>query len=186
MARRPSSLPASFAVLLVGALLGGSMLSWTLFVRPIEVRLPADEAPPLKVQPQMASGLPVALAFAVRNTLLEALERPLFSKTRRPPGAMAVPERAIAGLAPDGLSVSGITIILGHARAFILSSEAPKGAWVSEGSTVAGWRLTAISPTDVRLESKGQSAKLNLYKVFVHGKTLAISTAKASRAQSAP
>lgn len=186
MARRPSSFPASFAVLLAGALMGGSMLSWTLFARPIEVQLPLAEPPSSKAQPQTAGSAPRELAFAARNSFLEALERPLFSKTRRPSGAKVVPELAVAELSPDGLSISGITIIRGHARAFILSSESPKGVWFSEGSTVAGWRLTAISPTGIRLEAQGRSAKLELYKVSVHAKSLASNATKASPARTAP
>ena len=180
MARRPSSLPASFAILLMGALLGASMLSWTLFVRPVEVQLPADVPVSTAQPPQLQGSGPNQMAVAERSMFMEALERPLFSKTRRPPSAKSAPQLAAAEPSPDGLSVSGVTIIGRHSRAFILSSDAPKGAWVSEGSMVAGWRLTAISPTGIRLEAQGRSAKLTLYKSSAHA-TPAASLASTSR-----
>ena len=181
MAKRPSSWPASFAILLAGALAGGGMVSWSLFERPISVQLPDRLAPASATQLEAAGKTAEPLLFPARETFGEALERPLFIQTRRQPSTKPVAAE-VAALTPDGIHISGINIIRGRARAFIVSSEAPKGAWLAEGSTVAGWRLAAISSNSVRLEAQGRSAKLDLYKAV----TPANSVASAARKAAAP
>jgi hypothetical protein len=76
------------------------------------------------------------------------LARPLFSPSRRPPQAKGGKMADDTGLADSRLA--GIVIEPGH-RFAIFAPEGAKLLTVTEGQTVSGWRIEAITPRDVSL-----------------------------------
>jgi hypothetical protein len=98
------------------------------------------------------------------NVDVEALSRPIFSKSRKPsPKAAAAPSETNLSAAPGTMSVTAIVRDKNTSRAFLISSDAPEGAWRKIGDTVENWTVTAIAPREVILRSGDQSAKLPLY-----------------------
>jgi hypothetical protein len=76
------------------------------------------------------------------------LARPLFSSTRRPPPVGGADAADDSGLADTRLT--GILTEPGH-RIAIFAPAGAKALTVSEGETVAGWRVESITPRDVSL-----------------------------------
>jgi hypothetical protein len=181
MAQQPSTLPASLAILLAAALVGGAMFSWTLYVAPIVMPKPGilDQR---GGQAALSLGDAAAEAqTADRSTYQEALDRPLFAKDRRPPSAVVptaptvatVPDAPEVALSMDGIRIQGVAIGNGKARAFIVSPDSPKGAWLVRGDKVAGWRIAEVNEGFMRLEGQGRQEKLFLYDPAARRKTLA-------------
>jgi hypothetical protein len=98
---------------------------------------------------------------------VQALSRPLFTKSRRPlpkaANAPASPDVFGEAAAPSGLTVSAIVTDKKKRQAFIVSGESPQGAWKKVGETVDSWTVSAINPADLILTSGSQSMKLKLY-----------------------
>lgn len=115
-----------------------------------EIERPAP-ALPLAPQPVEHSEPPPALhrmpsAPAV-EPVAEILARPLFSSTRRPPTATG-DANTDTGL--DDTRLTGIVIEPGH-RLAIFAPNGAKALMVTEGGTVAGWRVDSITPQEVSL-----------------------------------
>ncbi len=116
--------------------------------------------------PQAAPFLAAGLKTIPVQT--EALNRPIFSKTRRPPSeedqsAKGVATSATAAV-PVGMSVRGIAIIGSTRFAFIACGcEAlAEGKWFKEGETLAKWIIEHINDRDVIFKADAHSIRLTL------------------------
>lgn len=90
------------------------------------------------------------------EALAEALERPLFTESRRPPAApAAAPSRLEATLA--GVLTNGPEKL-----AIVLAADANRPARLREGDLFQGWRVTQIDDVSVLLERDGRTERLVL------------------------
>ncbi|WP_457797488.1 hypothetical protein [Methylocystis sp. S23] len=98
---------------------------------------------------------------------VETLSRPIFIKSRRPAPKSAKPaaspELGPISAAPAGVVVGAIVKNKKTSQAFIVSPEAPEGAWRKIGDTVESWTLAAIDRAEIILKNGGQTAKVTLY-----------------------
>jgi hypothetical protein len=107
---------------------------------------------------------PVAKASEARAAagFENILQRPLFSRNRQgfvaaEPAAAPPPPMATldAGITLKGVFMSG-----GVAKAFLITAQNPVGVWVQLNGQIDGWRVAAVTPEHVVLE--GQSEKLTV------------------------
>lgn len=95
---------------------------------------------------------------------IEALSRPVFTKTRKPaPKTPVSPTNTNAPVVADSLSITAIVQNKKSAQAFVVSAESPEGAWRKIGEKVNIWTITAIKSDEVVLKSGNQTAKVKLY-----------------------
>lgn len=94
---------------------------------------------------------------------VEALSRPIFAKDRKPSAKGAARANLEISGAPGGLSVTAIVKGGKKASAFLTSSGTPEGAWRKVGEAFDSWTVTAITATEVVLQSGDQSTKAQLY-----------------------
>ena len=89
------------------------------------------------------------------------LQRPLFSRNRQ---GFVAPEPAAAPLPPPtatldaGITLKGVFMSDGVAKAFLVTAQNPLGVWVEVSGQIDGWRVAAVTPGHVVLE--GQNDKL--------------------------
>jgi hypothetical protein len=96
-------------------------------------------------------------------TFDDIVQRPLFSRSRQLAVAMMA---ALPPLPPPppviaidrGITLKGVFINGTQAKAFMISTQNPLGAWIQAGEEIAGWRVVAIEPDQVTLE--GHNEKL--------------------------
>lgn len=116
---------------------------------------------------------PVA-AKEARATKLERgggeaiLQRPLFSRTRQVPLPVAAfppapalppppPAPLPALVARDSdLRLKGVFMNAPMVKAFLLSAQNTTGAWVKPEEVFGGWKLVAVRPSEIELESGGE------------------------------
>ncbi|HEY8127039.1 MAG TPA: hypothetical protein VIF88_16650 [Methylocystis sp.] len=98
---------------------------------------------------------------------VEALSRPIFSRSRRPSPKSAnlqvdsdISPNAIA---PGGLTVSAIVENKEMHQAYVVSSDAPEGTWRKVGDTVDSWTISRIDRHEVILKSGQQTTSIKLY-----------------------
>ncbi|WFU18765.1 hypothetical protein [Bradyrhizobium sp. CB3481] len=92
------------------------------------------------------------------------LQRPLFSRNRQ--GFVAAePVAAPPPMAPldSGLSLKGVFISDGIAKAFLISAQSPLGVWVEVNGQIDGWRVAAVTPEHVVLEGQGEKLTVPLH-----------------------
>jgi hypothetical protein len=91
------------------------------------------------------------------------VQRPLFSRSRQAP-VMAVvaappPVPPPPPLTLDqGITLKGVFMSEGLAKAFLISAQNPMGTWVQADAEIEGWRVVSIKPGEVVLD--GQNQKL--------------------------
>ena len=56
-----------------------------------------------------------------------------------------------------GITLKGVFINGTQAKAFMISTQNPLGAWIQPGEEIAGWRLVAIEPDQVTLEGHNET-----------------------------
>jgi hypothetical protein len=87
------------------------------------------------------------------------VQRPLFSRTRQ---VVVAPEPASAPpptlTLDQGITLKGVFVNEGFAKAFLLTTQNPVGVWVQVNEEINGWRVAAVLPDQVVLE--GQNQKL--------------------------
>ena len=88
------------------------------------------------------------------------VQRPLFSRNRQ---GFVAPEPAAAAPPPmatldAGITLKGVFMSDGVAKAFLVSAQNPLGVWVQASGQIDGWRVAAVTPDHVVLE--GQNEKL--------------------------
>jgi hypothetical protein len=90
------------------------------------------------------------------------VQRPLFSRNRQvvvAPEPASAPPPALPTLTLDqGITLKGVFVNEGFAKAFLLTTQNPVGVWVQVNEEINGWRVAAVSPDQVVLE--GQNQKL--------------------------
>ena len=109
---------------------------------------------------------PAAKAANARGGGFEnILERPLFSRNRQGLVAaepVAAPPPPMATL-DSGLTLKGVFMSEGIAKAFLISAQSPLGVWVEVNGQVDGWRVAAITPEHVVLEGQGEKLTVPLH-----------------------
>jgi hypothetical protein len=99
----------------------------------------------------------------LQATFDNIIQRPLFSRSRQGiPIALAsapAPPSQPSGL-DQNITLKGVFISGGLAKAFLISPQNPTGVWVQSGGEIAGWRVVAVQPDQVQLN--GQDEKLVL------------------------
>ncbi|WP_424363017.1 hypothetical protein [Methylocystis parvus] len=97
---------------------------------------------------------------------VEALSRPIFTKSRRPAPKVARQQATETGpltAAPSGITVGAIVKNKKATQAFIVSPETPEGAWKKVGDTVDSWTIATIDRAELILKNGQQMAKLKLW-----------------------
>jgi hypothetical protein len=99
---------------------------------------------------------------------VETLNRPIFSKSRKPYAAKEKknPDNlaAMAPVAPPpGLSLAGVTKYRNKPMAFMVSSSTPKGKWLAVGDQIDGWSVTQVQNMEITLASGERIIRLSLY-----------------------
>lgn len=97
---------------------------------------------------------------------VETLSRPIFSRSRRPsPKAKPQVEADLSpnAIAPGSLTVSAIVKNKETHQAYVVSQDAPEGAWRKVGDTVDSWTISRIDRHEVILKSGEQTASIKLY-----------------------
>ena len=95
------------------------------------------------------------------------VQRPLFSRNRQvrvapEPVAPAPPPPVVATLDP-GMTLKGVFMSEGVAKAFLVTAQSPLGTWVEIDGQIGGWRLTAVTPDHVVLEGQGERLMVPLH-----------------------
>lgn len=103
-----------------------------------------------------ASGARAAAGFE------NIVQRPLFSRNRQgfvaaEPAAAPPPPMATLDA---GITLKGVFMSDGVAKAFLITTQNPLGVWVQLNGQIDGWRVAAVTPEHVVLE--GQSEKLTV------------------------
>ena len=141
-----------------------------------------DEVPLLDrpLQSWMPSDLPLSPGVALGNdgslTFAEALDRPLFRKSRRPfhppvteqvQPSMPPVETASPPPPPlpdsSQLVLKGLWISAQTSKALIASSEFPEGVWLKPGASIAGWTIVALDQNGATLDYANNHTELKLY-----------------------
>jgi hypothetical protein len=99
------------------------------------------------------------------------LAKPVLFKTRAPyvppppaPPPLPKPVAAPPSAPVDpGLSLGGVVIMEDARKAYIFNRADSRGAWLSEGETILGWRVEAIDALTAKLQQAGRSIELQLY-----------------------
>ena len=98
------------------------------------------------------------------NGDIESISRPIFSKTRKPTLKTAYAVSPANTTTDTGaLSVTAIVLNKKIMQAFIISSDAPEGAWRKIGDSVDSWSITEIAAKEVIIQNGGQKRVLPLY-----------------------
>ena len=109
---------------------------------------------------------PAAKAANARGGGFEnILQRPLFSRNRQGLVAaepVAAPPPPMATL-DSGLTLKGVFMSEGIAKAFLISAQSPLGVWVEVNGQIDGWRVAAITPEHVVLEGQGEKLTVPLH-----------------------
>lgn len=124
--------------------------------------MPAGSGTPARAEPQadMAFELPPLAAYS------EIAARPLFSPSRRPaPRQQAAAQPAEPRAVPaDEFLLRGVALA-GDSRVALIERRTTVGILrVLEGQSVGGWRLAAIRPDAIVLESEGEEHVLEVEK----------------------
>lgn len=109
---------------------------------------------------QTAHKPPPTLAIAKRAapTLHAALERPLFSPTRRAPPPPPLPPQAAPVPTPPDATVLGVVTAGGKSAALIRISGVERR--VQEGDAIDGWTVASIAQNGVGLRLEGHDVLL--------------------------
>jgi hypothetical protein len=97
------------------------------------------------------------------------LQRPVFSRTRaaavpviaRPQAPPPPPPPAFAARDSD-LRLKGVFMNAPVVKAFLISTQNPLGAWVKPEEVFGGWKLVAVRPSEIELESGGERVTVPL------------------------
>jgi type II secretory pathway component PulC len=93
------------------------------------------------------------------------LQRPLFSRNRQVFVAaepVSAPPPTAATL-DSGITLKGVFISDGVAKAFLMTSQNPVGVWVQVNEQIDGWRIAAVTPEQVVLEGQGEKLTVPLH-----------------------
>jgi hypothetical protein len=131
----------------------------------VEPQVATPAQPPAAPDAGPAKPKPVAL-------YRETLARPVFFKSRAPyvpppPQPLPSPPKPVAAPPPvpsdPGLVLGGVVIVEEVKKAYIFKKSESRGAWLSEGESILGWRVESIQALSARLQQGGQSIEVQLY-----------------------
>jgi hypothetical protein len=137
-------------------------VAWSGLTRPLDR---GDDATRRVPASEQAAGAAADAAFEAepRETFAATVDRPLFSRSRRP----APPEPAAVAAAKPGengapFELSGVLIAGASRVAFLKPIAQPKTLRVLEGETIEGWKVERILPERVVIGNGGARAELTL------------------------
>jgi hypothetical protein len=91
------------------------------------------------------------------------LQRPLFARSRQAVAtAASAPPQPLPVMLDQNITLKGVLINGTLAKAFVISSQHPVGAWVQADEEVAGWRVVAVKPDRVLLGAGGEKLTIQL------------------------
>jgi hypothetical protein len=146
------------------------ILTWNAWGAPA-----GESSQAVDIGPSMADLRLPAESLVDRGISQEVLARPLFSSSRRPflPPPPVVQQNAEASTLPapasPDLVVDGIWLQGNVKRAHLKRSGDDPGEWRLVGDIQDGWRVTAITASNVTLMLDGQSVTLELYPSAMAG-----------------
>jgi type II secretory pathway component PulC len=111
---------------------------------------------------------PVAKASEARAAagFENIVQRPLFSRNRQgfvaAEPAAAPPPPPMATL-DSGITLKGVFMSDGVAKAFLVTAQNPVGVWVQVNGQIDGWRVAAVTPEHVVLEGQGEKLTVPLH-----------------------
>jgi hypothetical protein len=93
------------------------------------------------------------------------VQRPLFSRSRQgfvaaEPAAAPPPPMATLD---SGITLKGVFMSDGVAKAFLVTAQNPVGVWVQVNGQIDGWRVAAVTPEQVVLEGQGEKLTVPLH-----------------------
>lgn len=95
------------------------------------------------------------------------VQRPLFSRNRQVVGApepvAPAPVLPTVATLDPGMTLKGVYMSEGVAKAFLITAQSPLGTWVDVNGQIGGWRVTAVTPDHVMLEGQGEKLTLPLH-----------------------
>ncbi|MBB5372215.1 hypothetical protein [Acidocella aromatica] len=130
-----------------------------------ELALPLPGIVPQRLSPPSTNPVARQTDTAVSQWSDTALARPLFTPSRRP---------ADQGRGDDGLPRLSAIIVTNGTRSAIFSTDGQKPQILGEGGTVGGYRVRAILPDKVELDSS--SGPLTLRPQFITSPPAAVAT----------
>ncbi|HEY7550092.1 MAG TPA: hypothetical protein VH913_11320 [Hyphomicrobiaceae bacterium] len=100
----------------------------------------------------------------------QTVAKPVFFKARAPyvpppPPPPPAPPRpaALPPPADPGLVLGGVVIMDNARKAYIFNKADSRGAWLSEGETILGWKVESIDAMTAKLQQADRSVELELY-----------------------
>jgi hypothetical protein len=91
------------------------------------------------------------------------LQRPLFARNRQAvAAAVSAPPPPLPVMLDQNITLKGVFINGTLAKAFVISSQNPVGAWVQANEEVAGWRVVAVKPDRVLLGARDEKLTIQL------------------------
>lgn len=105
---------------------------------------------------------PARFSMPPMSTFSEIAERPLFSRTRRPPTQeeTAVEEQVVAN--PDALLLTGVILVDDDRTALLASPSSDRVTRVREGDELEGWTLVSVHPDKVVVRNGGTEQEIRL------------------------
>jgi len=156
LTKLPATVPTGL-VLVIYLLIGGCLIFGALVLlelRPAATDTATPNEVPIRPDPSAMHRQP---SIQLDELLAEALARPLFSSTRRPPQA-AANDSADSDLAD--MRLTGIVTKPEHHLAIFAVNGAAKPLRLTEGEDVSGWRIESITPHEVSLSGPGGTKTL--------------------------
>jgi hypothetical protein len=150
-------LPAGTRVALFGLIGWSGMVVAGLLTGLLGIEMAARGAAPVAAKE-------IDTAKLQRGSGEAILQRPLFSRVRQAalpvgpsqtPAPPATPLPALAARDSD-VGLKGVFMNAPMVKAFLISAQNPAGAWVKPEEMFGGWKLVAVHPSDIELESGGQ------------------------------
>ena len=109
---------------------------------------------------------PLRVALPPLGALIETVERPLFSETRRPPDVESNGEPispTAVPMGPGGKFVLSAIVITDDARAVLIANpQDGEPIRVTEGETIAGWRLDSVENDRAIFSKDGETREVAL------------------------
>ncbi len=87
------------------------------------------------------------------------LQRPLFARSRRGAPVAVSPVAPPPPVAPQldrNITLKGVFINGARAKALLIYTQEPLGAWVQASDEISGWRVSEIGPDQVLLEAANE------------------------------
>ena len=95
------------------------------------------------------------------------VQRTLFSRNRK---VYVAPEPVLAAAPPpimatldSAMTLKGVFMSDGAAKAFLITAQNPLGIWVDLEGQIEGWRVATVTPGHVVLEGQGQKLTVALH-----------------------